>query len=188
MRRFLFFLLLLLGVSSCAPQEPWQAEMVSRLDSMAVLSESHESVMLNVDSARVNTAYLEMGEHQVFFLAQVDEMIALELPREIFTGPLFKMEECVKFYGRVVGSYTSELDPGYNSTQLTNLRSTVRNGDIDSASAVKYFNDEAFVLRDADRRINKSYGGCFECLRKHDALMADLDSLKNYILATNAPE
>lgn len=188
MHRLLLLSLLLLGVGSCAPQESWQAEMVDRLDSMVVLSESHEAVIQSVDSARVNAAYLEMGEHQVFFLAQVDEMMALEIPKEVFTGPLFQMDNCVKYYGRVVGSYTTELDPKYNSTQLTNLRSTVRNGDIDSASAVKYFNDEAFVLRDTDRRINKSYGSCFECLRKHDALMADLDSLKNYILATNAPE
>ena len=188
MHRLLLLSLLLLGVSSCTQQEPWQAEMADRLDSMVVLSESHEAVMQSVDSARVNAAYLEMGDRQVFFLAKVDDMLALELPREVFTGPLFKMEECVKYYGRVVGSYISELDPYYNSTQLTNLRSTVRNGSIDSATAAKYFNDEAFVLKDADRRINKSYGGCFECLRKHDALMADLDSLKNYILATNAPE
>lgn len=188
MHRLLLLSLLLLGVSSCAPQESWQVEMVDRLDSMVVLSESHEAVIQSVDSARLNAAYLELGEHQVFFLAQVDEMMALEIPKEVFTGPLFQMDNCVKYYGRVVGSYTTEFDPKYNSTQLTNLRSTVRNGDIDSASAVKYFNDEAFVLRDTDRRINKSYGGCFECLRKHDALMADLDSLKNYILATNAPE
>ena len=188
MRRILLFLIVFTGISSCTKQEPWQAEMVDRLDSMVVLSESHEAVMQSVDSARVNTAYLEMGDRQVFFMAKVDDMLALELPREVFTGPLFKMEECVKYYERVVGSYTRELDPKYNSTQLSNLRSTVRNGSIDSATAVTYFNDEAFVLRDADRRINKSYGGCFECLRKHDALMAELDSLKNYILATNASE
>ena len=77
MHRLLLLSLLLLGVGSCAPQESWQAEMVDRLDSMVVLSESHEAVMQSVDSARVNAAYLEMGEHQVFFLAQVDEMMAL---------------------------------------------------------------------------------------------------------------
>ncbi|HCP40403.1 MAG TPA: hypothetical protein DIT65_01305 [Cryomorphaceae bacterium] len=155
---------------------------------MIVLSESHEAVIHSVDSARVNAAYLEMGDHKVFFLTHVDEMMELQVPKEVFTGPLFQMDNCVKYYGRVVGSYTTELDPKYNSKQLTTLRSTVKQGHIDSANAVKYFNDEAFVLRDADRRINKSYGGCLECLRNHNDIMANLDSLKNYILATNAPE
>ena len=188
MRNLFLLALLSLGITSCSQQEPWQVEMVSRLDSMVVLSESHEAVISSVDSARVTDAYLEMGDLQVFFLAQVDEMMVLGVPKKMFTGPLFQMDECVKYYGRVVGSYTSELDPKFNSTQLSTLRSTVESGNIDSASAVKYFNDEAFALRDADRRVNKSYGACFECLRKHDDLVAELDSLKNYILATNVPK
>ena len=188
MRNLLFLALLFLGITSCSQQEPWQVEMVSRLDSMVVLSESHEAVISSVDSARVAEAYLEMGDLQVFFLAQVDEMMELGVPKKMFTGPLFQMDECVKYYGRVVGSYTNELDPKYNSTQLSNLRATVEKGSLDSVTAVKYFNDEAFALRDADRRVNKSYGACFECLRKHDDLVTELDSLKNYILATHAPE
>ena len=58
---------------------------------MVVLSESHEAVMQSVDSARVTAAYLEMGEHQVFFLAQVDEMMALEIPKIRYSqGPYSK--------------------------------------------------------------------------------------------------
>jgi len=188
MRNLLFLALLSLGITSCSQQEPWQVDMVSRLDSMLVLSESHQAVIESLDSARVADAYLEMGDLQIFFLAQVDEMMELGVAKEVFTGPLFQMEECVKYYGRVVGSYTDELDPKYNSTQLSTLRSTVKIGNIDSASAVKYFNDEAFALRDADRQVNKSYGACFECLRKHTDLVTELDSLKNFILATNAPK
>ena len=45
--------------------------------------------MQSVDSARVNAAYLEMGEHQVFFLA-VDEMMALEIPKRFSQGPYSK--------------------------------------------------------------------------------------------------
>lgn len=188
MNKVLSLLSIALLLGSCAQPEPWQAEMTSRLDSMIVLSESHAAVLESTDSAEVHDAYLTMGELQVFFLENVNEMQALQVPKKMYTGPLYKMENCVKYYGRVVGSYTDKLDPKYNTTQLSTLRNTVLDGHLDSVQAVKYFNDEAFALRDADRRIAKSYGGCFECLRGHDTLVATLDSLKNYILATHAPQ
>ena len=114
-------------------------------------------------------------------------MLNMGVPKIMFTGPLYKMENCVKSYGRVIGSYTTELAPEYNSIQLSTLLSAVESNALDSTRAIKYFNDEAFALRDANQRINKSYGACFECLRAHDVLLAKLDSLKNFILATNAP-
>ena len=77
--------------------------MTGMLDSMVVLSKSHERVINSVDSTKVQQAYLEMGELQVFFLANVDEMLKMGVPKTMFTGPLYKMENCVKSYGRVIG-------------------------------------------------------------------------------------
>jgi hypothetical protein len=187
MRSFSILIFVLWGISGCSNPEPWRVKMTGMLDSMVVLSKSHESVINSVDSTKVQQAYAEMSELQVFFLAQVDEMMEMGVPKIMFTGPLYKMENCVKYYGRVLGSYTSELTPEYNSMQLSRLLSVVESNTLDSALAIKYFNDEAFALRDANQRINKSYGACFECLREHDVLVAQLDSLKNFILATNAP-
>ncbi|HBB81039.1 MAG TPA: hypothetical protein DCZ98_04340, partial [Cryomorphaceae bacterium] len=67
------------------------------------------------------------------------------------------MDNCVKYYGRVVGSFSSKINTSYNTTQLSSLRKSISRNQVDSVSAIKYFNDEAFVLRDAERRINKSY-------------------------------
>ena len=187
MRRFSLIIIVIWGVSGCSNPEPWRIKMTGMLDSMVVLSKSHESAINSVDSTKVQQAYLEMGELQVFFLAHVDEMMEMGVPKIMFTGPLYRMENCVKSYGRVIGSYTTELAPEYNSNQLSKLLSAVESNALDSALAIKYFNDEAFALRDANQRINKSYGACFECLREHDVLLAKLDSLKNFILATNAP-
>ena len=131
------------------------------LDSMVVLSKSHESVIASVDSTKVQQAYLEMGDFKLF-LANVDEMMEMGVPKIMFTGPLYKMENCVKYYGRVLGSYTSELTPNTTLNSFT-LQSAVESNALDSALAIKYFNDEAFALRDANQRINKSYGACFEC-------------------------
>ena len=187
MRRFAALIFVLWGISGCSNPEPWRVKMTGMLDSMVVLSKSHESVIVSVDSVKVQRAYIEMGELQTFFLANADEMVEMGVPKIMFTGPLYKMENCVKYYGRVLGSYTSELTPKYNSKQLSTLQSAVESNALDSALAIKYFNDEAFALRNANQRINKSYGACFECLRKHDVLVAQLDSLKNFILAINAP-
>ena len=187
MRRCSLLILVIWVVTGCTQPEPWRVKMTGMLDSMVVLSNSHEQVIQSVDSTKVQEAYLELGELQVFFIASVDEMMEIGVPKNMFTGPLYEMENCVKYYGRVIGSYTTELTPDYNSIQLSTLLSEVESNALDSSLAVKYFNDEAFALRDANQRINKSYGACFECLRAHDVLLAKLDSIKNFILATNAP-
>ena len=40
----------------------------------------------------------------------------------------------------------------------------------------------------ADKVIAKSYGGCFSCLRNYESLVAQLDSLKGFILAPHAQQ
>ena len=55
--------------------------MTGMLDSMVVLSKSHESVINSVDSTKVQQAYLEMGELHVFFLDNVDEMMEMGVPK-----------------------------------------------------------------------------------------------------------
>lgn len=187
MRTPLLFAALALGLFSCNRSEPWQAEMTSRLDSMISLSESHIDVVEGLEQERVEEAYEEMGAFQVFFMDHSNDLIELEIPKKMYTGPLYQMEQCTKYYGRVVGSFAKDVDITYNTAQLETLREDVANGLLDSTQAVDYFNDEAFVLNDANKRINKSYGACFTCLRKHDDLIATLDSLKNYMLATNVP-
>ena len=169
-------------------QESWRVEMTSRLDSMVALSSSHEAVVQSIDSLAVYDAYLEMGAFQIFFNENLDEMEELGVSKKMYTGPLFQMDNCIKYYGRVIGSYSSELNTSHNTTQLSSLRKSVDQEQLDSVSAIKYFNDEAFVLRDADRRVNKSYGACYSCLRMQDRLSYQLDSLKNFILATNAQD
>jgi|SaaInl5LU_22_DNA_1037371.scaffolds.fasta_scaffold16414_2 hypothetical protein len=187
MKAPLLFAALALTLFSCNRAEPWQVEMTQRLDSMVALSESHLEVVKSIEQQRVEEAYKEMGGYQVFFTDHTNDLIQLDVPKSMFTGPLYDMETCTKYYGRVVGSFTKDLDITYNTAQLKTLRKDASNGALDSAQAVAYFNDEAFVLRDANKRINKSYGACFTCLRTHDELVATLDSLKNYILATNVP-
>lgn len=185
MRKLLPLASFLLLFTACQT-EPWQTEMVRRLDSMVVLSESHQQVIASVDSAEVHQAYLEMGEYTVFFTDHLEDMQALEIPKSVYTGPLYEMENCVKYFGRVVGSFANESEVAFNLDQLKSLRKDVNAGLYDSTEAVGYFNSEAFALRDADRSVNKSYGACFSCLRTHEELTAELDSLKDYILAANA--
>ena len=72
MRRFSLVILVIWGVSGCSNPEPWRVKMTGMLDSMMVLSKSHERVINSIDSTKVQQAYLEMGELQVFFLANVD--------------------------------------------------------------------------------------------------------------------
>ncbi len=67
MRRFSLVILVIWGVSGCSNPEPWRVKMTGMLDSMVVLSKSHERVINSVDSTKVQQAYLEMGELQVFF-------------------------------------------------------------------------------------------------------------------------
>lgn len=59
--------------------------MTGMLDSMVVLSKSHERVINSVDSTKVQQAYMEMGELQVFFLDNVDEMLKMGVPKTMFT-------------------------------------------------------------------------------------------------------
>ena len=88
MRRFSLVILVIWGVSGCTNPEPWWVNMTGMLDSMVVLSKSHESVINIVDSTKVQQAYLEMGELHVFFLDNVDEMMEMGVPKIMFTGPL----------------------------------------------------------------------------------------------------
>ena len=61
MRRFSLVILVIWGVSGCSNPEPWRVKMTGMLDSMVVLSKSHERVINSVDSTKVQQAYLEMG-------------------------------------------------------------------------------------------------------------------------------
>lgn len=187
MRTSIAALLLALGLMSCNRTAPWQADMAERLDSMVAVSEDHQAVIESIEQNRVKEALETMGALQVFFTEHTQEMLDLNIDKEMFTGPLYEMEWCTKYYSRVLGTYTKEIDTQYNTSQLKTLKKDIERGALDSAQAAQYFNEEAFVLHDADKRINKSYGGCFSCLRKHDQLIATLDSLKNYILATDVP-
>ena len=187
MRITLLLLSFLLLFTHCN-QDAWRVEMTTRLDSMVVLSSNHETVVESIDSSMVYDAYIKMGALQIFFNENLDEMEKLEISKKMYTGPLFQMDNCVKYYGRVVGSYSSEINTSYNTKQLASLRKSVGRNQLDSVSAIKYFNDEALVLRDADRRINKSFGGCYSCLRTQDRLFNQLDSLKNFILANNVQD
>ena len=187
MRISLLLLSFLLLFTHCN-QEAWRVEMTTRLDSMVVLSGNHETVVESTDSNIVYNAYMKMGALQIFFNENLDEMEKLGISKKMYTGPLFQMDNCVKYYGRVVGSYSSEINTSYNTKQLASLRKSVGRNQVDSVSAIKYFNDEAFVLRDAERRINKSYVGCYSCLRIQDRLSNQLDSLKNFILASNVQD
>lgn len=187
MRTPLLLLAAFVGLASCAPTEPWRVEMTEKLDSMAVLAESHIEVAQSLELEKVAEVAKQIGALQVFFIEHTNDMIALEVDKKVFTGPLFEMENCAKYYGRVLGSYAGDLKLEYNLEQLKTLRDDVSSGALDSIGAVEYFNAEAFALRDADKRVNKSYGACFACLRTHDELLTTLDSLKNYILATHVP-
>lgn len=187
MRTPLLLLAAFVGLASCAPTEPWRVEMTEKLDSMVVLAKSHVEVAQSLEQEKVAVASKQIGDLQIFFIEHTEDMIALEIDKKMFTGPLFEMENCAKYYGRVLGSYAGDLKLDYNLRQLQTLRKDISSGALDSIGAVEYFNAEAFALRDADKRVNKSYGACFACLRTHEELVSTLDSLKNYILATNVP-
>ena len=187
MRISLLLLSFILLFTHCN-QDTWRVEMTSRLDSMVTLSSNHETVVEGIDSNVVYDAYMKMGAFQIFFNENLEEMEKLGISKKMYTGPLFQMDNCVKYYGRVVGSYSAKINSSYNTTQLSSLLKSVDQKQLDSVSAIKYFNDEAFVLQDADRRLNKSYGGCYSCLRIQDSLSYQLDSLKNFILATHAQD
>lgn len=185
MRKLLLLAAVAVTLGSCQ-KAPWQTEMVSRLDSMVVLSESHEEVLASLDSVALQEAAQEMTDFMAFFTQNLPLMDSLGVDKDMYTGPLKQMRECNKYYGRVLGSYTEKIDAGYNAAQLKSLRADVNRGKWDSATAVGYFNQEAKVLYDTDRRINKSYGGCYTCLRLHEELTQTLDSLKGFILEPNA--
>ena len=106
MRRFAALIFVLWGISGCSNPEPWRVKMTGMLDSMVVLSKSHESVIVSVDSIKVQRAYMEMGELQTFFLANADEMVEMGVPKIMFTGPLYKMENCVKYYHQLYLYYS----------------------------------------------------------------------------------
>jgi hypothetical protein len=94
------------------------------------------------------------------------------------------MKNCTKYLNRV--RTAKDLTPEKNRLRLSNLRHDVLKGHLDSTTAIAYYNQEAMVLRDLDRTMNKSYGGCFTCLREYDALVVKLDSLKGFILEPDA--
>ena len=185
MRHIAALLVSTLGLFSCS-QAPWVPEMAEDLDSMITLSKSHEAVIASTDKARVSEAYKVLGGYEVFFTENLAEMEALKVDKSMYTGPLYRMTNCAKYLGRVEGSFSAEIDPVANTAQLTHLLSDLRSNALDSAAAVTYFNQEATILHSTDRIINKSYGGCFACLREYDSLVDVLDSLKGYILAPHA--
>jgi len=185
MKQFTALLVGALALLSCS-QEPWVPEMAERLDSMITLSKSHESVVSSTDKERVAEAHKVLGAYEVFFNDNLAAMEALEVDKSMYTGPLYRMTNCIKYLGRVDGSFSSEIDPSKNTAQLQHLLSDVRSNQLDSSDAVIYFNQEATILHSTDRTINKSYGGCFACLREYDSLVVVLDSLKGFILAPHA--
>jgi hypothetical protein len=183
MQKLLLFCMLSLFVISCT-KEPWQIEMGSRLDSMIVLAKSHEQVIASTDAEQVAAASDVFGAHQIFFLEQLDEMARLNVPKSMYTGPLETMKNCTKYLNRV--RTAKDLNPEKHRERLSNLRHDVLKGHLDSTTAIGYYNQEAMLLRDLDRTMNKSYGGCFSCLRAYDTLVLQLDSLKGFILEPDA--
>ena len=183
MQKLLLFCMLSLFVISCT-KEPWQIEMGSRLDSMIVLAKSHEQVIASTDAEQVAAASDVLGAHQIFFLEQLDEMARLNVPKSMYTGPLETMKNCTKYLNRV--RTAKDLNPEKHRERLSNLRHDVLKGHLDSITAIGYYNQEAMLLRDLDRTMNKSYGGCFSCLRAYDTLVLQLDSLKGFILEPDA--
>lgn len=173
------------GLTSCS-HEPWQVEMTSRLDSMIVLSESHLSVIQSIDTAKLRIQYDTLSTYKHFFGEYGMRGDTPVFERSVYTGPLYEMEWCEKYYGRVLGEYAMLAQPVFNVEQLKSLRKDVNGGLLDSAEAVGYFNTEATALHSDDRLIQKSYGGCFACLRTHDSLVNILDSLRQVILADDA--
>jgi hypothetical protein len=153
---------------------------------MVVLSKNHEAIIASVDSSLVASNFKTLGELEVFFHSHLEEMEALAIDKKMYTGPLYEMTNCNKYYGRVAGSFADEVDPAYNTGQLLSLLRDLKNGTMDSATAVQYYNQEAMALHSADRTINKSYGACYSCLRRQDDLVKTLDSLKGFILAPHA--
>jgi hypothetical protein len=183
MQKLLLFCTLSLFVISCT-KEPWQIEMGSRLDSMIVLAKSHEQVIASTDAEQVAAASDVLGAHQIFFLEQLDEMARLNVSKSMYTGPLETMKNCTKYLNRV--RTAKDLNPEKHRERLSNLRHDVLKGHLDSSTAIGYYNQEAMLLRDLDRTMNKSYGGCFSCLRAYDTLVLQLDSLKGFILEPDA--
>ncbi|MBL6683169.1 MAG: hypothetical protein K0U22_05905 [Bacteroidetes bacterium] len=183
MRPILLYCTIGLFAMSCA-KEPWQIEMGSRLDSMVVLAKSHEQVMASTNLEQVGNSADVLGAYQIFFFEQLDEMTRLNVPKAIYTGPLETMKNCTKYLNRV--RTAKDLTPEKNRLRLSNLRHDVLKGHLDSTTAIAYYNQEAMLLRDLDRTMNKSYGGCFTCLREYDALVVKLDSLKGFILEPDA--
>jgi endonuclease III-like uncharacterized protein len=102
----------------------------------------------------------------------------------MYTGPLETMKNCTKYLNRV--RTAKDLNPEKHRERLSNLRHDVLKGHLDSSTAIGYYNQEAMLLRDLDRTMNKSYGGCFSCLRAYDTLVLQLDSLKGFILEPDA--
>jgi hypothetical protein len=183
MQKLLLFCTLSLFVISCT-KEPWQIEMGGRLDSMIVLAKSHEQVIASTDAEQVAAASDVLGAHQIFFLEQLDEMARLNVPKSMYTGPLETMKNCTKYLNRV--RTAKDLNPEKHRERLSNLRHDVLKGHLDSTTAIGHYNQEAMLLRDLDRTMNKSYGGCFSCLRAYDTLVLQLDSLKGFILEPDA--
>lgn len=183
MQKLLLFCTLSLFVISCT-KEPWQIEMGGRLDSMIVLAKSHEQVIASTDAEQVAAASDVLGAHQIFFLEQLDEMARLNVSKSMYTGPLETMKNCTKYLNRV--RTAKDLNPEKHRERLSNLRHDVLKGHLDSTTAIGYYNQEAMLLRDLDRTMNKSYGGCFSCLRAYDTLVLQLDSLKGFILEPDA--
>lgn len=183
-RLFLAFFAVSSLVSSCQPPAgtTWQSGMLTRLDSMIVLSESHLTTIVSLDTVKLAAQAQEMRQHMDFFETHVGQTDTLYFDRSVYTGPLFDMANCDKYYQRVLSGYLSPEVARQNAEQLKDLRATVKRGDLDSATAVTYFIAEAQALNSANTSLLKSYGGCFACMRTHDSLSAVLDSLTKYLL------
>ena len=179
---FSFLSVSFLALSSCQHSSPaWKKELVERLDSMIVLSESHLSVVQSLDSAKLVANADEMRQHLEFFNTRVGQTDTLYFEREVYTGPLFDMANCDKYYQRVLSGYLKRSVAEKNTEQLKDLRATVRRNELDSATAVAYYLTEAQALNSANNSMLKSYGGCFACMREHDSLSAVLDSLSDVL-------
>ena len=165
-------------------EEPGQSEMGSRLESSMVLAKSHEQGIASTDCEQVVAASDVWGANQIFCLAQLEEIARLKVPKSVYTGPLESMKNCAKYLNRVRTS--KDLNPEKNRERLSNLRHDVLKGHLDSTTAIGYYNQEAMLLRDRDRTMNKSYAVCFSCRREYDALVLKLYSLKGFILEPDA--
>lgn len=155
--------------------------MVERLDSMITLSADHIGVMEEMDMDRVAQEKAVLDSHFAYFTAATEQMLAIETDRSVFTGPLYDLQGCRKYYGRVQERMAGLEKIKADHQQLLDLKAVLEQGQLDSATAVQHFTTEAWVLHDMDKWFLKSFGGCYSCMRQHQDLVHTLDSLKGHL-------